>query len=67
MEHLAAWKRRDPVRRLEEALLASGLVTPPQLAELHEGVRAQVHEAAARALTAPWPAESTLLDYVYAR
>jgi|ERR1700686_19626 len=67
MEHLTAWKRRDPVRRLEEALLAAGLATPPQLAQLHEEARAQVHEAATRALSAPWPAESTLLDYVYAR
>jgi len=67
MQHLAAWKRRDPVRRLEEALRAAGLATPPQLAQLHDELRAQVHEAAARALSAPWPAESTLLDYVYAR
>jgi pyruvate dehydrogenase E1 component alpha subunit len=67
MEHLAAWKRRDPVRRLEEALVASGLATPAQLATLREEVRAQVREAAARALIAPWPAESTLLDYVYGR
>jgi len=65
MEHLAAWKRRDPVRRLEEALVAAQLATPAQVAQLEREVRAQVVEDAERALDAPWPAESSLLDFVY--
>jgi len=67
MDHLAAWKRRDPVRRLEEALVTAHLATPAQLAQLEREVRAQVREEAARALKAPWPADSSLLDFVYAQ
>jgi TPP-dependent pyruvate/acetoin dehydrogenase alpha subunit len=67
MAHLEAWKRRDPVRRLEQALLEASLATPAQLAALGAEVQAQVRDAAERALRAPWPAEHTLLDFVYAQ
>jgi acetoin:2,6-dichlorophenolindophenol oxidoreductase subunit alpha len=66
MTHLAAWKRRDPVRRLEEAMLGAGHVTPAELAALRESVTSEVRETAARALEAPWPPQSALLDLVYA-
>jgi acetoin:2,6-dichlorophenolindophenol oxidoreductase subunit alpha len=67
LEHLEAWKRRDPVRRLEDALLSARLATPARLDQLREEVSEQVREAAARALDAPWPDDGKLLDYVYAR
>jgi acetoin:2,6-dichlorophenolindophenol oxidoreductase subunit alpha len=67
LEHLEAWKRRDPVRRLEEGLLATQRATAAQLAQLRAEVSEQVREAATRALDAPWPADSNLLDYVYAQ
>jgi len=67
MTHLAAWKHRDPVRRLEEALSLAGRADAAELAALHEEVRARVTEVAASALKAPWPEASTLLDFVYAR
>jgi pyruvate dehydrogenase E1 component alpha subunit len=67
MQHLAAWKRRDPVQRLERALLEAQLASMGQLRTLEEQVHSQVEAAAERALDAPWPAEQTLLDFVYAR
>lgn len=67
MDHLQAWKRRDPVRRLEEAMLASGAASAEQLQQLRDDVRAEVVATAARALEAPWPEPAALLDYVYAR
>jgi pyruvate dehydrogenase E1 component alpha subunit len=66
MEGLAAWKRRDPVRRLEEALLAAAVTTREQLDVLAGEVRGQVEAAAARALAAPWPQQADLLGFVYA-
>lgn len=66
MAHLAAWKRRDPVLRLEQALLAAAYATADELARLRAQVRTEVQEAAGRALRAPWPATSDLLDFVYA-
>ena len=66
MEDLAAWKRRDPVKRLQQALLDAQLASDAQLRELEAQVRDEVHLAAVRALDAPWPVESSLLGYVYA-
>ena len=66
MVHLAAWKRRDPVLRLEQALLAAGYASCEQLSTLRQQVITEVQEAAARALEAPWPAAGDLLGFVYA-
>jgi pyruvate dehydrogenase E1 component alpha subunit len=66
MVDLNAWKRRDPVRRLEEALVARKLATPEELARLAGEVRTEVEQAAARALAAPWPPPQNLLGLVYA-
>ena len=66
MSHLEAWKRRDPIHRLEQALLDSGSTSPLQLAALHAAVQERVQECAGRALNAPWPPERALLDSVYA-
>jgi pyruvate dehydrogenase E1 component alpha subunit len=69
MDHLAAWKRRDPLRRLAEALVTGGggMMSAAQTQEIEMGVRAEVQQAAARALEAPWPAPQALLDCVHAR
>ena len=66
MQNLAAWKRRDPVRRLEEALERAGFASRESLDALAEQVRREVRAAAGRALESPWPPESALLDFVYA-
>lgn len=65
MVDLAAWKRRDPVLRLQQALLGAGQATPDELGSLREQVCSEVQEAAARALKAPWPGQSDLLKFVY--
>lgn len=67
MTHLAAWKRRDPVLRLERALLEQRYASAAELEQMHVEVQAGVASAAARALAAPWPPAEALLDYVYAR
>jgi len=66
MQSLAAWKRRDPVRRLQEALITGGVSTRAQCEQLEVEVRVQVEDAAARALAAPWPPAENLLGFVYA-
>jgi pyruvate dehydrogenase E1 component alpha subunit len=66
MEHLAAWKRRDPLRRLQEALANTGTMTAAALVEFEEAVRTEVRQAASRALEAPWPPARALLDCVHA-
>lgn len=66
MEHLAAWKRRDPIRRLEQAILTEGSCGEQQLREVHRRVSDSVKTAAARALAAELPAERNLLGLVFA-
>lgn len=65
-EDLLAWKGRDPVRRLEAAMVATKSSNAYELSELDRAVRAEVREAAVRALESAWPAADNLFGYVYA-
>lgn len=64
---LPLWKRRDPVRRLLEALEAAGAMTRRQFDDMQAAVAAEIGEAWRRAEAAPFPAPAALLDLVYAR
>jgi len=65
-EVLKAWQARDPVRRLNEAMVARGLSGSNTLVSLTEAARDQVADAVARARKSAYPAPSALLDLVYA-
>ncbi|WP_425905822.1 thiamine pyrophosphate-dependent dehydrogenase E1 component subunit alpha [Nitrobacter sp. TKz-YC02] len=64
---LAAWKKRDPVRRLVDALVARGALAENGAAVLTSDIRAQCDEALLRARQASYPPISNLLDFVYQR
>ena len=64
-EELGAWKGRDPAARLGEALIHRGDVSAEAIAEMDSKAENAVKDAAARALNAPYPETSALLDYVY--
>ncbi len=63
---LVNWKKRDPVKRLTDALLAAHAVTSADLETLSTELRAKVDRAWAAAEAAPYPEPSALLDCVYA-
>jgi len=63
---LALWKKRDPVRRLAEALQAAGHLPLEGYDRIERDVRHLVGEAWQRAERAPFPPASALLDLVYA-
>ncbi len=63
---LAAWKHRDPIRRLADGMIACNYLTEEQLAELGRGVQDEVKVLCERALAAEYPAKEKLLDLVYA-
>jgi pyruvate dehydrogenase E1 component alpha subunit len=67
IEDLKAWKERDPVRRLEDAILATETSTRAELGALVHAVQAEVQAAAVRALDSAWPEPGNLLGFVYAR
>ena len=62
---LAAWKKRDPIRRLAEALKRRGEIDRSDLETMTAEVRIEVERACERAVQAPYPDTSMLLDFVY--
>jgi len=66
MEDVQAWKRRCPIRRLQDGLVAAGIATTAGLAALDQEVAAEVAEAVVLARRAGYPEPSALLDLVYA-
>lgn len=64
-EEMAAWKGRDPVARLWQALRADRDVPETMLGELEESIQRDLDRAVAAARTAPFPPDSALLDMVY--
>jgi TPP-dependent pyruvate/acetoin dehydrogenase alpha subunit len=60
------WKARDPIRRLMDALVEAGALTPGALGQLDDEVTAELAEAWKRAAAAEYPPAAALLDRVYA-
>lgn len=66
MEDLEAWRKRDPVKRLKEALFAAGYLTEAAFEQLKEKMRGDVLDDVKRAKNAAYPRDALLLDLVYA-
>ena len=64
-EEVIAWKKRDPIRRLEEALITDRSMTSEALAELRNEVEEKLALALKAARSAPYPKADVLLSYVY--
>ena len=63
---LGEWKKRDPIRRLADALISAGELTPSALGDLDAVITEEVSQAWQRAMAAGFPPGETLLDSVYA-
>jgi len=63
---LDAWKAKDPIERLGQALVSEGVLGADAQARLRAEVQQQVDAAAARAGAAPWPAIEAMGRNVYA-
>lgn len=66
-EDLSLWKKRDPVVRLQQALVDAGAINNAELAELRSGVKHLIEEAWMKAWEAPYPPLRNLMDFVYAQ
>ena len=62
-EDLAAWKQRDPIRRLADALTAAGIINGDSASR---EIAVEVADALRAAQDAPFPQASALRDLVYA-
>jgi len=65
-EEIDAWKLRDPIKRLADAMVASKIATLDDLREIQVEVDNEVNQAVIKARNAPYPEKSALLDLVYA-
>jgi acetoin:2,6-dichlorophenolindophenol oxidoreductase subunit alpha len=65
-EEIANWQQRDPITRLEAALLSTGSASQSELEAVHAGVDQTVEAAFASALSDPLPEESTAFQDMFA-
>jgi acetoin:2,6-dichlorophenolindophenol oxidoreductase subunit alpha len=65
-DELRAWKQRDPVRRLAEALEADRNMPAGEVERMSADIRAAVADAVAFARRSPYPELPALMDMVYA-
>jgi len=63
-EEVEGWMARCPVTRSRERLMKSGIATEAQLDSWHDEMQRKVNADIDRAREAPWPAVSTLFDFV---
>jgi TPP-dependent pyruvate/acetoin dehydrogenase alpha subunit len=66
MEDVAKWKQRCPVRRLSDALVASGGASQAELVQLQAAVSAEIDAAVVRAKAGSYPEAAALHELVYA-
>ncbi len=64
-EEREAEARRDPIARMRQLLIAEGLATEDELAELLASVEREVNDAAREAIAAPKPDPDTAAQYVF--
>ncbi len=65
-EELDAWKRRDPVGRIESALLADGLLSAADVRGIRDRVQRDLEDAVAFADASPFPDPKDLLVDMFA-
>lgn len=65
-ETLANWRKRDPIRRLVEPMVAAGMWTDAENTSLEAELAAEIDRAWDLAMVDGYPQQSALLDRVYA-
>ena len=65
-EELAAWKRRDPVRRLVDALVNDRGVEKSRFEQIDSEIETAIAGAVEFARNSAYPDANVLMDYVYA-
>ena len=65
-EELEEWTKRDPIRLLEEKLVADKVLSELDIESVHESVRAEIEKAIDFAEESPMPDPATVTDDVYA-
>ncbi len=64
-DEVAAWKRGDPISRLESALRDCDWLTTETSEKFHADAHVEVESAVRKAQSSPYPDSASALDYVY--
>lgn len=67
MQDITAWKKRDPIRRLRDALISRGHYSAARFDACVKEEKARLAQLRQTVAADPWPDETMLLDIVYAR
>lgn len=67
LDDLNAWKRRDPITRLLNALVTKKVIEHERYTQMWSSIRDTVRAARDRAESAPYPPAAALLECVYVR
>lgn len=65
-EEIEAWKRKDPIRRFRDHLMAAGALTEAEAAELEQEARGIIEAGVQFAEASPEPSVETIEEGVYA-
>ncbi|NIS83555.1 MAG: pyruvate dehydrogenase (acetyl-transferring) E1 component subunit alpha [Anaerolineales bacterium] len=65
-EEMDAWKKRDPIARFRESLIAAKILSEARTEEITLEAQKTIEEALAYADASPDPEEQSLTDFVYA-
>lgn len=64
---IAAWKKRDPIKRLIDAMIAASMLDEVTLERMNKNIAEQIHQAQNHAFEAPYPQPEQLMEAVYAK
>jgi pyruvate dehydrogenase E1 component alpha subunit len=65
-EEIKAWKKKDPIKRFQEALIAEGAIGEEEASQIEEQASQTIAEALEYAKASPEPSVDTILEGVYA-
>jgi TPP-dependent pyruvate/acetoin dehydrogenase alpha subunit len=65
VEEVEKWKKKCPIKKLENYLLEKKIVSPQWLDSMKAAMAKEIEEAVAFAEKGPWPAESEVYDDVF--
>jgi TPP-dependent pyruvate/acetoin dehydrogenase alpha subunit len=66
-ESLELWKMRDPIQRLEDALIVEGLLKASDIRKMKNDIDIELNESWERAMLADFPREELLYNTVYSK
>ncbi len=64
-EEVEGWRGRDPIQRLRGHMLAEGVASEDEIAQIDGAVQELIAEAVEFAKNSPWPNPATATDHVY--